>query len=144
MGVKTHAYCRNQSCSREGGAANTQLTNRFFCYFSSTVSTEFKKIVNRCTPPPHQRTITNTGSTGNYGSKVIMHTNKHIATNPLIVTIPNGDMVTSTNTCDFDLPSLSPEARRGHIFPNFPRRRPSLHWELYVTHDVACPPITKG
>ena len=31
----------------------------------------------------------------------------------------NGDTVTSTHTYNFDLPSLSPEARRGHIFPNF-------------------------
>ena len=84
------------------------------------MSTKLKKIVTRCTPPQYQRTIADTGSTGNYGSEATPHTNKRVATNPLIVTMPNGDTVKSTHTCDFDLPSLPPEARHGHIFPNFP------------------------
>ena len=34
--------------------------------------------------------------------------------------MPDGNTVTSTYTCLLDLPNLTPDARQGHIFSQFP------------------------
>ena len=39
------------------------------------------------------------------------------AANPLTVQIPNGERVTSTHTCNLDMPHLPEPARQGHIMP---------------------------
>ena len=39
------------------------------------------------------------------------------AISPLTVQIPNGERVTSTHTCNLDMPQLPQQARRGHIMP---------------------------
>ena len=70
------------------------------------------------TAPP--QLIVDSGSTGHYIYVEIPHHNQNTATSPIIVTIPDGNIVTSTHTCLDDLPNLPPEARQGHIFPQFP------------------------
>ena len=45
--------------------------------------------------------------------------NKRVVIDPIIVIIPNGSSVTSTHTCEIDLPSLLPTAKQTHIFPHF-------------------------
>ena len=38
-------------------------------------------------------------------------------TQPLSINLPDGDTLTSTHTCELDLPSLPNEARKAHIGP---------------------------
>ena len=44
-------------------------------------------------------------------------TNVQPALTPLRVTIPDGNQVSSTHTCELDIPGLPKKAREGHIIP---------------------------
>ena len=93
------------------------ITTKNSCYFTNK---QLKLINVDHTPPTAKRKITYTGSTENYVSTSTSHTNKKIAIDPIEVTIPNGDTVTSTHTCELNFPSLPKAARQAHIFPHFP------------------------
>ena len=76
--------------------------------------------------------IADTGSTGNFGaiaSKCII--NKRPTTNPIAVTNPNGSLMYSTHEAELDLPTLPPEARHCHLFPD-------LHVNFLVSIGQLC------
>ena len=84
------------------------LTDKSFCYFTNAKS----KLINLdCTPPTIKRTIANTELTSNYVNASTPHTSKKIAIDPITVTIPNGNTVTSTHTCELILLSLPKAAQ---------------------------------
>jgi hypothetical protein len=61
--------------------------------------------------------VFDTGATGAFlqmGAPVV---NLRIATNPLRITLPNGDVIESTHTCNLDIPWLPDHITEAHIVP---------------------------
>ena len=56
---------------------------------------------------------------GHYISVETPHHDRKTAISPIIVTMLDGNTVMSTHTYLLNLPNLPPEARQGHIFPQF-------------------------
>ena len=65
----------------------------------------------------HEWAILDSGATSHFLLTTAPTTNKKAALNPLHVTMPDGDQVQSTHTCDLDIPQLPANARDGHIVP---------------------------
>ena len=61
--------------------------------------------------------IADTGSTGTYVSVRCRVLNKRPTSNPISISNPNGQIMTSTHEGELDLPTLRFEARRAHIVP---------------------------
>ena len=93
------------------------VTTKSFCYLTNE---KFKLVKLDHIPPTNTRTITNTGSTGNYISISTPHTNKQVAINPIEVTMKTSDTVPSNHTYKLDLPSLPKSASQGYMSPRFP------------------------
>ena len=62
----------------------------------------------------HEWPILDSGATSHFLLTTAPTTNKKAALNPLHVTMPDGDQVQSTHTCELDIPQLPVNARDGH------------------------------
>ena len=58
--------------------------------------------------------ILDSGATGHFLAPV---TNLQVADNPISITIPNGKNMTSTHTCNLDIPWLPNHVTGAHILP---------------------------
>ncbi len=72
--------------------------------------------------------IMDSGATSHFLVTDVHVANVSPAIKPLNVQIPNGEMVSTTHTCELDLPKLPPAARQGHILPGIASH--SLHSEV--------------
>ena len=61
--------------------------------------------------------IADSGATGHFLVPGAPVTNKAEAIDPLSINLPDGEKLTSTHTCDIDVPALPRGARRAHIVP---------------------------
>ena len=61
--------------------------------------------------------ISDSGVTGRFLVKGAPVTNLQVADNPIIITIPNGKSMTSTHTCNLDIPWLPNHMTEAHIVP---------------------------
>ena len=65
----------------------------------------------------HEWAILDSGATSHFLLTTAPTTNKKAALNPLHVTMPDGNQVQSTHTCELDIPQLPANARDDHIVP---------------------------
>jgi hypothetical protein len=63
----------------------------------------------------HKWAILDSGATSHFLLTTAPTTNKKVALNPLHITMPDGDQVQSTHTCDLDVLQLPMDAQNGHI-----------------------------
>ena len=61
--------------------------------------------------------ISDSGATGHLLVEGAPVTNLQVADNPISVTIPNGNNMTSTHTCNLDIPWLPNHVTEAHIVP---------------------------
>jgi hypothetical protein len=61
--------------------------------------------------------ISDSGATGHFLQKDAPVTNKQIAINPIKITLPDGNKITSTHTCNLDIPWLPDKITAAHIVP---------------------------
>eukprot|EP00980_Cylindrotheca_fusiformis_P004142 scaffold903_cov124-Cylindrotheca_fusiformis.AAC.1 len=61
--------------------------------------------------------IADTGATANYASIRCPIRNKQLATRPIRIQTPNGEIMESTHICELDIPELRPAARHAHVVP---------------------------
>ena len=85
--------------------------------------------------------ITDAGATGHFLLPEAPVINKCETTNPLTIHLPDGDKLTSTHTCDVDIPSLPKGARRAHIVPGLAH---SSLISIKVLCKQGCTVIYKG
>ena len=64
--------------------------------------------------------ISDSGATGNFFVEGVPVANKQIAKMPISVTLPNGKVIQSTHTFNFDIPWLPSEIREEHIVSYLP------------------------
>ena len=65
----------------------------------------------------HEWAILDSGATSHFLVSAAPTRNRQFTTSPLKVRLPDGGYVSSTHTCDLDLPLLPTKARLGHIIP---------------------------
>lgn len=61
--------------------------------------------------------ISDSGATGHFLQADAPVTNKQIATNPIRITLPDGNKIQSSHTCNLDIPWLPDAITAGHIVP---------------------------
>jgi hypothetical protein len=61
--------------------------------------------------------ISDSGATGHFLKDDAPVTNKQVARNPIKITLPDGNKIQSTHTCNLDIPWLPDEMTTGHIVP---------------------------
>jgi hypothetical protein len=76
------------------------------------------KSVDPPTPIDSTIAIANTGSTAHFCTTDIPVHNKHLATTPIAIHNPNGNVMYSTHIAELDLPGLPLAARQVHIVPS--------------------------
>ena len=62
--------------------------------------------------------ILDSGATSHFLTSTAPATNITPTSTPIVARLPNGARVTSTHTCELDIPMLPTAARRAHIIPN--------------------------
>ena len=61
--------------------------------------------------------ISDSGATGHFLVEDAPVTHLQVADNPISITIPNGKSMTSTQTCNLDIPCLPNHVTEAHIVP---------------------------
>jgi hypothetical protein len=61
--------------------------------------------------------ISDSGATGHFLKDDAPVTNKQVAQNPITITLPDGNHIRSTHTCNLDIPWLPDEMTAGHVVP---------------------------
>ena len=85
--------------------------------------------------------IADAGATGHFLLPEAPVVNKSETTNPLTIHLPGGDTLSSTNTCDVDIPCLPKKARRAHIVPGLAH---SSLISIKVLCEHGCTVLYKG
>ena len=67
--------------------------------------------------------VEDSGTTGHYITPTITCTNKHTATQPIPIKMPNGDIITSSHIELIPQHNLPDKARKAHIFPDLTEHR---------------------
>ena len=95
------------------------------------VGKAINKIIQTCnatlnhdvtTPPQRQRAIADTGCTGHFLPIAAANDSYTPTDNGLTVQLPNGEQMRATKTGMLDLPTLPPQARVAHVFPQMTGR----------------------
>ena len=74
--------------------------------------------------------ISDSGATGHFRVEVAPVTNLQVADNPIIVTVPNDKSMTSTHTCNLDIPWLPNHVTEANIVPGL------AHALLITTRNI--------
>jgi hypothetical protein len=61
--------------------------------------------------------ISDSGATGHFLQADAPVTNKQVAINPIRITLPDGNKILSSHTCNLDIPWLPDDITAGHIVP---------------------------
>ena len=77
-----------------------------------------------------QWAILDSGATSHFLIPEAPTKNVQPATNPLKVTMPDGNSVYSTHICELDLPQLPKNACQGHIIPGLSRTLPPFRHKI--------------
>ena len=72
-------------------------------------------------PTKNQTGISDTGATGHFLQPTAPHNQYTSGAPPIVVSIPNGEAVRSTQECQLQLDQLPAQARTGHILPGLAR-----------------------
>ena len=86
-------------------------------------------------PTDNQTGIADTGATGHFLQPTAPHNQYTTGDPPIVVGIPNGEAMRSTQECQLQLDQLPAQARTGHILPGLTR-----HSLIYIGHlcDSSC------
>ena len=73
-------------------------------------------LLQHLSPPTNNKTgIADTGATGNFLQPTAPHNQYTIGAPPIVVSIPNGKAMRSTQECQLQLDQLPEQARTGHL-----------------------------
>ena len=86
-------------------------------------------------PTKNQTGIADTGATGHFLQPTAPHNQYTLSAPPIVVSIPNGKAMRSTQECQLQLDQLPAQARTGHILPGLAR-----HSLISIGHfcDAGC------
>ena len=125
----------HSNCSKSHRTDTTATT----CHYTQSSSTTEHNMANQANPSkiniPICNGISDSGTTGHFVLQGAPVKNIKITANPIAITLPDGQKIHSTHTCDLDIPWLPKSAVEAHIVPGL-AHTPLISIKNYAKGDV--------